>query len=235
MTTRPLMIFSLAMSVFGFTQGGFLGALTGFWATAFIGISLGLHPLNDLAPIRSGLGIIQRASALILGTLTIAGVMLGGWRWGWAWSLLAMCCCVGFGIGARLLFGIPLSDSPFSLSNIDDKVIRALQLLLVEDDRCKPLFPEDHERKAVEHLITDRIVALFKQNTSKESQRVAIRTESLKWQSIFDPQRLTAEGQDYLLEALKHASLETRIDFCVTRVAGWIFESEYKDTLINWY
>jgi hypothetical protein len=141
---------------------------------------------------------------------------------------------VGFVKGAALLFAIPLPNSPFSLSKIDDKVIGAVQLLLMEDERCKPLFPEDHERKAVEHLIADRIVALFKQSTSKESQRVAIRTESLKWQSIFDPQRLSAEGQDYLLEALRHAPLETRIDFCVTRVAGWIFESEYQETLINW-
>lgn len=54
----------------------------------------------------------------------------------------------------------------------------------------------------------------------KESQRDAIRTESLKWNSIFDPQSVAAEGQGYVVETLRSAPLETRIDFCVTRVAG---------------
>lgn len=220
----------LAMFVVGFTRGGVLGALTGSLATILIGTSLGVlfgDPQTNVAPARSGLGIVQRAAALVAGALTMAGVILGGWHWGWAWSLL------GFLMGVVTLFAIPPSLRP-RLSKIDDKVIVAVQSFLMEDERCKPLFPEDLERKAAEKLIADRIVALFEHNTGKESQRDATRTESLKWNSIFDPQRVAAEGQGYLVETLKSAPLETRIDFCVTRVAGWLFESEYQEPTINW-
>jgi hypothetical protein len=115
--THPLIVFAgLSMFLFGFTQGGFLGALTGFWATGIMGISLGILfgwgvPLTDLAPARAGLGIIQRCAALVVCTLTMAGVMLGGWRWGWAWSLLSWCCGLGFLRGVTTLFAIPLPNA----------------------------------------------------------------------------------------------------------------------------
>lgn len=227
---RLIALLALAMFVFGFMEGGFLGALTGFLATSLIGISLGIlfgDPQANVAPARSGLGIAQRAAALIAGTLTVAGVILGGWRWGWAWTLL------GFLTGVAPLFAIPPSFRS-RLSKGDDKVLVAVQSFLTDDELCKPLFPTDAERKAAEKLITERIVALFQHNASKESRRDAIRTESSKWKSIFDPQRFAAEAPTHLAEAMRHASLETRVDFCVTRVAGWLFQSEYQEPFRNW-
>lgn len=226
---RLVALTSLAMCGVGFIRGGFFGALTGLLATLLIGTSLGVlfgDPQANVAPARSGLGIGQRAAALVAGALAITGAILGGWHWGWVWSLF------GFLIGVTTVFAIR-SSLQSRLSKIDDKVIGAVQFFLTEDERCKPLFPEECERKAAEKLITDRIVTLFEHHTGKESQRDAIRTESLKWKSIFDPQRVAAEGQGYMVETLRSAPLETRITFCVTRVAGWLFESEYQEPVMN--
>jgi len=226
---RLVALTSLAMCGVGSIRGGFFGALTGLLATLLIGTSLGVlfgDPQANVAPARSGLGIGQRAAALVAGALAITGAILGGWHWGWVWSLF------GFLIGVTTVFAIR-SSLQSRLSKIDDKVIGAVQFFLTEDERCKPLFPEERERKAAEKLITDRIVTLFEHHTGKESQRDAIRTESLKWKSIFDPQRVAAEGQGYMVETLRSAPLETRITFCVTRVAGWLFESEYQEPVMN--
>ncbi len=221
----------LMMLIVGFIQAGFWGALTGLFTTGLIGLSLGIlmgDPEAKLAPIRSALGIGQRTIALVAGGLGTTGVVYGGWRWGWAWSL------VGFILGLATILALP-SSLARRLAPMDDVSVAAvINTFLTDDELCRPLFTASGDRKTAEPLIRNRVLAIFKRNTTREGIRDVIRSESLKWKSILDAERVAAEGSSYMAEAIRRAPFQSRVDFCVTRIAGWLFESEYREPFKDW-
>ena len=113
------------------------------------------------------------------------------------------------------------------------RISTAVAAFLAEDDLCKPLFPDGPERVEARKVVERRIIDIWMDHAGKEEVREAIDKWSNKWKAILDSDRVQTEGPVYLEKALWSAPYAIRVDFCVTRVAGYLFQEIYNEPFLK--
>jgi hypothetical protein len=113
------------------------------------------------------------------------------------------------------------------------RISSAVAGFLAEDDLCKPLFPAGPERVEAKNVVERRIIDIWMDHAGKEEVRAAINTWSKEWKAILDPDRVRKEGSAYMEKALRSAPFAVRVDFCITRVAGYLFQEIYKEPFLQ--
>lgn len=113
------------------------------------------------------------------------------------------------------------------------RISAVVAAFLAEDDLCKPLFQDGREREEARKLVERRISDIWMDHAGKEEAREAIQEWSNKWKAILNLDRVQIEGTAYMEQALRSAPYPVRVDFCITRVAGYLFQEIYREPLLR--